>query len=150
MRTRKKDAWRDYLRGKYLIKNPSFENKMRYEIRERAQLFMSDLLLIAQKADEKDKILIFRNPKIRKKLILPLIQELVNTSQYNDEKLEEVMRLGEFLEEKGIRYSVPLLVRSTSYRQKKHIELLCKEGFPRKYAKAIATGEAQKTYPRAI
>ncbi len=123
---------------------------MRHEIRERAELFMSDLLLIAQKASERDKVLIFKNPKTRKSLVIPLIVALENTCQRINDELEEVMSLGEQLQIRGINFDVPLLVRSESYRQKKHVELLCKWGINRKSARAIATGEAQKTYPRAI
>lgn len=148
--SRTKNAWRDYLRGKYLIKNQSFKNKMRHEIRERAESFMSDLLLIAQKASERDKVLIFKNPKTRKSLVIPLIIALENTSQrmHDNDELEEAMSLGEQLQIQGINFDVPLLVRSESYRQKKHVELLCKWGMSRKYARDIATVEVKKRYPK--
>jgi hypothetical protein len=148
--TRKKDAWREYLRGEYSIKDARFENKIRWEIRERAKERMSDLLLICQKASDQDKIMIFKNPKTRRGLVIPLIMALENTSERFNEELENFMDLGNSLLSQGIKFDVPLLIKNPRYRQKKHIELLCKWGLPRKYAKEIATGEAQKRYPTAL
>lgn len=123
---------------------------MRHELRKRAEEFMSDLLLIAQKSSERDKVLIFKNPKTRKSLVIPLIIALENTSQrMNDnDELEEAMSLGEQLQIQGINFDVPLIITSKPYRQKKHVELLCKWGISRKSARAFVSGEAQKKYPK--
>jgi hypothetical protein len=148
-KSRRKDAWRDYLRDEYPIKSSVFENKMRLEIRERANKIMSDLLLICEKASEKDKIMIFKNPKTRGSLVIPLIQALINKSEYmrDEEELEDAMSLGAQLLLTKIKFDVPLLIKRKSYRQQKHIELLCKWGLSRKAAKEIATGETKRRFP---
>jgi hypothetical protein len=147
--TRRKDAWGEYLRGEYTINDRSYKDKMRWEIRQIANRAMNDLLLICQKVSDTDKVLIFKNPETRKNLVIPLIIALESTSERGDDTLESTMALGESLLAEGIKFKVPLLLKSARYQQRKHIELLCKWGIPRKYAKERAAEHAKISYPIA-
>ena len=133
-----KITWRDYLKGKYEIKNKNFEKKMRHDIRGRAIQMMRDLKLICKKASVRDKILIFKNPKTRKELVIPLIIELENTSKRRDERLENIMDLARELRRVGMKYDLTKLLRDTGYRKRKRVRLFLKWGFQRKYAEIIA------------
>ena len=143
--------WRKHLGGKHKSKNPNAEYKMCSDMRKRAKLAMEDLLLICEKASARDKILIFKNPRTRKTLVIPLIKALENTSERMNEKLEEIMSFGWSLQSSQIEFNVPALIRNPKYRKRKLIEWYCKNGFTRKQAiDRIETQESRKKYPFLI
>jgi hypothetical protein len=143
--------WRKHLEGEHKSKNPNAEYKICSDMRKRAKSAMEDLLLICEKASERDKILIFKNPKTRKTLIIPLIIALENTSQRMDEKLEEIMDFGWSLQSSQIEFDILALMRSPKYRKCKLIEWYCKNGFTRKQAiDRIETQESRNKYPFLI
>lgn len=145
-RKRSRDTWRKYLKGDCPAVD---ETKMRHDIRERAKNLMSDLKLICEKASERDKILIFRDPETMQNLVIPLIRELMNTSKMSRES-KEITGLASSLKKEGIAYDLSLLVRSAKYREKKKVELFRKWGFSRKNAVKIASGEIRKEYPHLL
>jgi hypothetical protein len=112
-----KSKWRDYLKGKIKVED---KDKMNWEIRKRAKQMMEDLLLIAEKTNERQRIAIFKNPKNRNELVIPLARELFNRSAFDHGKqeYEDITRLGAELTAMGKQYDWIKLIEDKDYRRR--------------------------------
>jgi len=118
-----KSKWREYLNGEYQVKN---KDKMNWEIRRRAKQMMRDLLLITRKMPRRQRNIIFKTPKIRDNLVIPLVRELFNSASFlspGQEEYEGIARLARNLESVDIRYNWVKLLEDKVYRGWKEVEL---------------------------
>jgi hypothetical protein len=107
--------WREYLRGEYLV-DENLRYKYDHDIHFRAIQMMRDLLLIAEKSNTRQKTRIFKNPKTRSKLVIPLIIALHNSSAFltpEQKEFEDIARLMQDLEFTGIKYDFAKLFDTT-------------------------------------
>ena len=122
MITMPKTRWREYLKGKYKINNKNTKTQVRHNIRERATQMMKDLLLICEKASERDKILIFKDPETRDNIVIPLLKELTFHAKPTDNPLNEIMLLADGLHLYGIKYDLVRLMKNPEYRKRKRYQ----------------------------
>lgn len=117
-----KSRWREYLEGEYLVKN---EDKMNWEIRQRAKQMMKDLLLITKKMSQRQRMLIFKTPETRDHLVIPLIRELHNNASIwspDQEKIDAIQEFARNLESCKIPYDWVKLVEDEDYRSRKDVQ----------------------------
>lgn len=118
-----KVKWREYLKGKYEIDDEGNRSKMLFDIRKRATQMMEDLGLICEKLPEKDKILIFQNPRTYDAMWSSLVklmgeigdipQDVKDVRKFQHSK--EIQELIKGLETHGIRYDLERLFRDENY-----------------------------------
>jgi len=121
-----KAKWREFLKGEVQVKD---EDKMNWEIRERAKQMMKDLLLIARKMPKRQRILIFKTPETRERLVVPLARELFNNASFashGEKDYNAVAKLARGLETVGEKYDWVKLMEDKAYRERKEIMLKSK------------------------
>lgn len=121
-----KTKWREYLKGEYIIKDENLRNKMHHDIRQRAKQIMKDLLLIAEKSDKRQRILIFKDPDFRDSVIRPLWRELMNNSCIltpDEENYEDIVDIIRGLIKHGIKYDFVRIIEDKGYRNQRIVWL---------------------------
>ncbi len=121
-----KARWREYLKGEYI---PRDRDKMNFEVRKRAKQMMKDLLLIARKMPRKQRIRIFKDPKIWENVATPLVRELTNNicilspEDYNEEAMYDIQHLVRKLIRYKIPYDLVKLIEDKAYYERKEVQL---------------------------
>lgn len=122
-----KIEWREALKsGKKL------SDKTTFDIRERATRMMADLLLICEKLPEKDRIMIFQNPRTHDTIMWPSLMKLNWEVADIPQSVKEVQKsvhsketqeLIKALELHGIKYDLERLFRDQDYLKAKRDQL---------------------------
>jgi hypothetical protein len=113
-----KVKWREALKS-----GRKLGDKMAFDIRERATQMLADLLLICERLPEKDKIMIFRNPRTCNTIVAPasikLTWEIADVSENHKEFSKEILDLVKQLDLHGIPFKHSLLFNKDYLKAKK-------------------------------